>query len=298
MPAWTSRAHRSIIRFSRRDLLKAASAAAALVVAGRAYSAAPATEAASPLLYPLALSVDADGAIFVVDLLLPGVWKVVDGKASPFHKAEKKFRGPLAHPRAILAVASDQVVVADTAARDLFLLKAGEAPRSLVGGNLDAPAALLQADDEILVADTQRNEIWSGGVDAAWSKWAAVPSPRGLAIDAEKRVLAISARDNVLYRIAGKGSEPKKIAQGEPRSYWSSVAIGADGVPVVVDSYAKTLWRIEEGKAVEWVKDPQFDHPVGLVRRGDDFLVTDSRAKAIFVVTAEGKTTPLELTTG
>jgi hypothetical protein len=108
-------------------------------------------------------------------------------------------------------------------------------------------------------------------------------------------LLIVSGRDNVLYRIAKEGENPENIAQGVATGYWTSVALGADGVPVVVDSYTKTLWKIEGGKPVEWVKGEPFDHPVGITRRGDGFLVTDSRAKVLVEVDAAGKAKTLTI---
>ncbi len=241
------------------------------------------------LQYPLAAAVDAEGAIYVIDLFLPGVFKVVQGKATVFYRAEKKYREPLFHPRAIAVIEKDALIVADTAARDLFLLKAGESPKGLTGKRLDVPAAIAEIDGTLFVADTERNEIWKGTITEKWAKWVDIPAPRGLAVNSEKQLLVVSGRDNVLYKLAPQGGKPGKIAQGEPTGYWSSVAVGKDGIPVVVDSYAKTLWRIEAGKPVAWVKGEPFDHPVGIVRMGDGFLVTDSRAKALIEVSVDGK---------
>jgi hypothetical protein len=139
--------------------------------------------AAPPFQYPLGASIDPAGAIFVIDLLLPGVWKVVVGKASIFHEAAKKFREPLYHPRAICAIEKDVLVVTDTAARDIFLVKPGEKPKGLTGGKLDVPAAIAQMDESLFVADTERNEIWKGTAAGDWRKWADVPAPRGLTLD-------------------------------------------------------------------------------------------------------------------
>lgn len=273
------------LTFSRRAALCSAIAAAALPAITQAFPAG----AAQPFQYPLAATLDPAGAIYVVDLLLPGVWKVEEGKATAFHQAKKKFREPLYHPRAVLAIEKDVLVVTDTAARDIFLVKSSEPPRGLTGGKLDVPAAIAQMDDAIYVADTERNEIWKGGAASDWSKWADVPAPRGLAFDSEKRLLIVSGRDNVLYRIAKEGDKPEKLAQGVATGYWNSIALGADGAPVIVDSYAQTLWKIEGAKPVEWVKGEPFDHPVSITRRGDGFLVTDSRAKSLVEVDASGK---------
>lgn len=257
-----------------------------------------ATTRAAALQYPVATAVDSSGAIYVADLLLPGVWKIEGDKAAIFHKADKKFRNPLSHPRAIAAIEKDTLLVTDTAARDVFLVKPGEAPKGLTGGKLDVPAAILQLENELYVADTERNEIWKGTLEGKWSKWADVPAPRGLGLGNDKQILVISGKDNILYSLNPTDGKSEKLASGEANSYWTSIAIGKDGIPVVVDAYAKTLWRIESGKPVAWLKGSPFVHPVHITRSGDNFLVTDSRAKSLIEVTPEGKTRVLEVTAG
>lgn len=279
---------------SRRAALGTLAASFALV----SIQSARGTSFGDVLLYPVASSVDSAGFIYVADLLLPGVWKIEDGKASIFHKAEKKYRNPLAHPRAVTAIDKDTLLVTDTAARDVFVVKPNEAPKGLTGGKLDVPAAILKIENDLYIADTERNEIWKGALEGKWSKWADVPAPRGLAIGSDKQIFIVSGRDNVLYSLSLSDGKPEKVAQGEANSYWTSIAIGKDSVPVVVDSYAKTLWRIESGKPAAWLKGEPFDHPIHITRSGDNFLVADSRAKALFEVSAEGKARHLALTTG
>lgn len=276
----------SLRQLSRRSAMQTISGALALSPVSRILAALAADD---KLAYPLACAVDSEGAIYVVDLLLPGIWKVADGKATLFYRAEKKFREPLFHPRAIAAIAKDELIVADTAARDIFLLKAGAPPKGLTGQRLDVPSAIVRVDETLYVADTERNAIWKGAIDGKWDKWVDIPAPRGLAANGEKQLLVVSGRDNILYKVASEGGKPEKVAQGEPTAYWSSVAVGEDGVPVVVDSYAKTLWRIEAASPKAWVKGEPMDHPVWIVRYRQGFLVTDSRAKALIEISAEGK---------
>jgi hypothetical protein len=282
----------SAIEATRRSFIASLSAVAALSFARRG----KADSLETGLKYPIASVVDATGAVYVADLLLPGVWRIEDGKVTVFHKADKKYRNPLFHPRSIAALEKGSLLATDTAARDIFLVKSGEAPKGLTGGKFDVPAAILQIENDLYVADTQRNEIWKGALEGKWSKWADVPAPRGLALGNGKKILAISGRDKVLYSLSPSDGKPEKLASGEANGYWTAVAIGKDGVPVVVDSYAKTLWRIDSGKPIAWVNGEPFDHPVHITRSGDDFLVTDSRAKALIEVTPEGKTRVLELT--
>lgn len=276
---------------------RAALGAIATTFAFQTLRSVHATTRAAALQYPVASAVDASGVIYVADLLLPGVWKIAGGKAAIFHQADKKFRNPLSNPRAIAAIEKDTLLVTDTAARDVFLVKTEGAPKSLTGGKLDVPAAILQVENEFYVADTERNEIWKGTLEGKWAKWADVPAPRGLSLGNDKQILVVSGKDNILYSLSPNGGKPEKLASGEAAGYWTSVAIGKDGIPVIVDAYAKTLWRIESGKTVAWIKGEPFVHPVHITRAGDNFLVTDSRAKAIIEVTPEGKARVLEVTT-
>ena len=62
-------------------------------------AATPAAEvpvvAATEFVYPLAVTAQADGVIYVADRNLPGVWKVVNGQKSIYFQGSKKFRTPL-----------------------------------------------------------------------------------------------------------------------------------------------------------------------------------------------------------
>ena len=63
----------------------------------------------------------------------------------------------------------------------------------------------------------------------------------------------------------------------------------------VTDNYAATVWRIPAGgsEPKPFLQGAPLNKPVGLAKRGDDLLVADPHAKQIFVVTPDGKATPL-----
>ena len=62
----------------------------------------------------------------------------------------------------------------------------------------------------------------------------------------------------------------------------------------VADNYAKTIWKIAEGKAPEkFVTGDPLISPVGITRLGDKLIVTDPRAKALFQIDSDGKITKI-----
>jgi len=69
---------------------------------------------------------------------------------------------------------------------------------------------------------------------------------------------------------------------------------GPDGaVAFVSDNYALTIWKVTADGAVSlWTSGPPLVGPVGLAIAGDDVLVADPQARAIFHVGQDGRPEP------
>ena len=253
---------------------------------------------AAELEYPLAIVAGNAGEVFLVDRNVPGVWKATDGTLELFFQGEKKFRTPLNAPRCIAVDAEGRILVGDTSTRQVYRFNAEGKPEALLTGlGIGMPMSIaINKAGEILVADLELHRIWkvpaAGGEAALFVEIAA---PRGLCIDSQDRLWVVSHGKNQLVRVAPDGAiEP--IVKERTFNFAHNVVVDAEFNAYVIDGYEKAIWKIPpEGKPEKLVEGEPFKNPVGLARRGDDLLVADPHAKAVFQVSKDGKVTRLEL---
>ena len=69
--------------------------------------------------YPLAVGVDSNRTIYVVDRDLPGIWKVQDGKPSIYFQGSKKFRTPLNAVRCLAFDSKGVLSAGDSSTREV-----------------------------------------------------------------------------------------------------------------------------------------------------------------------------------
>jgi sugar lactone lactonase YvrE len=254
--------------------------------------------------YPLAVATNAEGTAFVVDLDLPGLWKVTEGRIEPFVQASKSFRTPLNRPRCIAIDLEGNLLIGDTPMRNIYRLPS-TAPTSTE--DLKGVPALAQRADQtgigmplglavnkagdIFVADAEVHWIWKiAAAGGEPTKFAEVKAPRGMCIDGEDRLYVVSGGPDPLVRVAADGKVETifkgKIAGGNP----CSVAVDKSGNAYVSDNYTKTIWKVgADGKPVAFAQGDPFVRPNGLAWLGDDLLVADPHAKSLFLVDPQGK---------
>lgn len=263
--------------------------------------------------YPLAIAVR-DQTLYVADRELPGVWKIDDGKLSIFFRGKKQLRTPLNAPRSLAIDAEGRLLVGDSATREVYRFNAEGVPEPLLqgaGGGIGIPMgiAVLRSGD-LLVSDleaagkaagaatTRASCIWKvPAAGGAAERYAEVPAPAGICLDADERLWVVTRHDDQLVRI----SPDKKIevlVKNRVFKFPHDVVIGPDGTAYVSDGYEQAIWKVaKDGKATKWVAGEPLVNPVGLAWRGDTLLVADPRAKAVFQIDPQGKISPLALTT-
>lgn len=256
-----------------------------------------ASASAAELQYPLAIARADSGTIYLADRNLPGVWKIDGGKLSLFFEGSKKFRTPLNAPRCIAIDKKGRVLAGDSSTREVYRFDEAGKPQPLTGGEIGIPMSIaVNSAGDLLVADLEVHYIWkvpdAGGKPV---KFAEVPAPRGLAIDAEDRLWVVSHGKDHLVRISPDGKiEP--IVKGRPFQFAHTVVLDKDQTAYVCDGYAKTVWKVGgDGKPVEWAKGKPLINPVGLAWKGETLLIVDPHAKVVFQADPEGKLTPLPL---
>jgi hypothetical protein len=242
--------------------------------------------------YPLSVAAADDGAIFVADRYLPGVWKLEDAKLSRFFEGSKKYRTPLNAVRCVVMDRSGALIAGDTATRDIYRFDDSGKPVPLTEGGIGMPMSIaVNSQGELLVADLELHRIWrvpaKGGEP---QPLADVQAPRGIVCDAEDHlwVVAQGGKDQVV-RVSPAG-EVSVVVAGRPFQFPHNIVLAADRTAYVTDGFAKTIWKIPPGgKPEAWVAGEPLINPVGLAWRQQNLLVVDPHARAVFEVDPEGR---------
>ncbi len=254
----------------------------------------PAMVAAEEMQYPLALAVGKDGAVYVADRDLPGVWKFADGKLTPYFTGSKKFRTPLNAVRCLAMDADGKLLAGDSATREIYRFNAQGEPQPLTGGQLGIPMAIaVAADGAIFASDLEIQRIVkipaAGGEPTIFAELAAV---RGLGFDGAGDLWAINHGKQPVIKFSPDGKQRTVVIDAPAFEFSHHVAFDGTGTPYVLDGYAKTLWKIAEGKATPVAKGEPWKNPVGLawsVETG--LIVADPHQKAVYKVAADGNVT-------
>lgn len=236
--------------------------------------------------YPVDVAVSDSGEIYVVDLKLPGVWKLQDGKPQIHVRGQKQFRTPLNAARCAI-VDADGLLVGDSASTSVLRIKDGK-PSAAHEGRIGIPMALAVAKNgDILAADLELRRIWrvpaSGGKP---TEFAQTPAPRGLAVDSEGRVWVVChGRDRQVIRFDADGKNREVIVSGRPFKFPNQIVVADNGDAFVADGYSQAIWKIPAGgEPTKLASGGPLKNPVGLALQGDRLLVADPRAKAVFGV--------------
>ncbi|MFO0905139.1 MAG: hypothetical protein U0939_19185 [Pirellulales bacterium] len=265
------------------------------VAHGPAESRLRAADGPPNLDYPLAVASAAEGPIYLADRNLPGVWKLEGEKLSLHFQASKKFRTPLNAVRCLALDAQGKLLAGDSATRDVYRFDDQNQPVPLTKGAIGIPMSIATAKNgDLIVADLELHVIWrvpaAGGTP---SKVAAVPAPRGVAVDSEDRIWVVSHGKDQIVRLDAEG-KPETIVAGQPFQFAHQIVINEKGTAFVSDGYSKAVWKIEPGaEPQKWVAGEPLVNPVGLALRGALVLVVDPRAKTVFQIDESGKIAPL-----
>jgi SMP-30/Gluconolactonase/LRE-like region len=264
--------------------------------------------------YPIDVAVGSDDTIYIVDRKLPGLWTLKDGHTEVFVQASKKFRTPLNAIRCAYVAPDGTLYVGDSAAREVFRVdKEGRltqltAPNPVVKdtvlteglaftpdnfGLVGIPMAIASnSQGELFVTDTELQRVWkfpaTGGEP---QEFLLVNGPRGIVVDDEDHVWVLSLQAPQLQRVSPEG-DVEVIVGDLTFEFPHQVELGADGTAYVSDGYAKAIWKVSrDGTAEKWISGKPLDNPVGISWRGDDLLIADSRANALFAAAPDGTLT-------
>lgn len=247
---------------------------------------------AAGLQYPLGVAVAADGSLVVADRLLPGLWRVADGRATILVAGTKRFRTPLNAVRAVAVAPDGTVFAGDSATREVYRITADGTAEPLTAGAIGIPVDIaVDSQGRLFVSDLETQRVWRIDPDAPTAPVEVVVlvGPRGLFVDADDRLWAVAASgDAPLVRVGADGAvEP--VVRTRAFGFPHDVVVDGDGVAYVSDNYGRCIWRVPVGGEPErWAAGGPLVGPVGLALRAGRVIVADPRARQLFEIDEAG----------
>ena len=257
-----------------------------------------AAAATADFLYPLAVAARPDGAVFVADRNLPGIWKIENGKASVYFQGSKKFRTPLNAVRCLAFDHQGKLLAGDSATREVYRFDESDKPQPLTKGWIGIPMAIaVAADGTIFTADLELHRIWKMPAEGSEMpiEYAVINSPRGLALaeDGTLFILSTSSKDGQIQKVTPDG-KLQPVISNHPFNLPHNIVRHSDGSFFVTDNYEHCVWRVPaEGAPEKFVAGPPLDRPVGLCVSGDRLLIADPHIRTIFSLAMDKSLTVL-----
>ncbi len=257
-----------------------------------------AAPAATEFLYPLAVTAQADGIVYVADRNLPGIWKIENGQKSVYFQGSKVFRTPLNAVRCLAIDHQGKLLAGDSSTRDVYRFDDAGKPQPLTKGWIGIPMAIaVAADGTIYTADIELHRIWKMPAEGSEkpTEFAVINSPRGLTLDPEGNlwVLSTSSEDGQIQKVTPDGKiEP--LVKDHPFGFPHNIVRMEDGTMFVTDNYLFAVWKVSaDGKPEKFVSGAPLDRPVGLCRSGANLLIADPHIRTIFTLAPDKTLTVL-----
>lgn len=247
---------------------------------------------AQEMQYPLAVAKAPSGEIYVADRNLPGIWKIVDGKASVYFQGSKKFRTPLNAVRCLAIGADGTLFAGDSSTREVYKFDAEGKPQPLTKGYIGIPMGIvIDSKGDLFVADLERHAVFqvpaSGGEVTEFVKCSA---PRGIAIDSKNRVWILANVNDSLVRYS-PDKTAEVIVKGTPFEFPNQLILDEEETAYLCDGYAKAIWQVKAGGQPEkLISGEPLKNPVGITKDGGKLIVADPHLKSLFSIDVAGKT--------
>ena len=255
---------------------------------------------AADVYYPVGIATSATGEIYLADRNLPGVWQIKEGHRGLYFEGSRKFRTPLNAVRCLLVDKQGRLIAGDTSTREVYRFNTQKMPEPLTKGGVGMPMALAEdSSGNLFIGDLETHRIYKLPAEGGELKeYAVLAAPRGLAMDHENRLWAVSSvgGKNRIVRFSTEG-KPEEIATSTDFQFLHHLVVDKDLNAFVADGYAKTIWKIGTDKSItKWYSGDPLSNPVGLAWLGDKLLVIDPRAKGfLFAIEGEGKIAPIAM---
>ena len=248
-------------------------------------------EKPATLQYPLNVATD-NGSLYVVDLDLPGVWQVVEGKRELFVLGSKFLRKPLNRPRCVVLHPAGGILVGDSATREVYHIATQNAePKPLCEGHIGIAMALAVSPDKktIYVGDAEKRAVFRLPVEGGKPELVARVNARGLAFDNDGKLWAVTPDDAAIHRIDVEANTSEPIITGRPYQYPNGLVWAGDH-GYVTDGYGKSIWKFTaDGKTEKWFEGEPLVGPVGIAINEKSLFIADPKKLQLFQFDRETK---------
>lgn len=247
--------------------------------------------------YPINLAVDGE-VIYIVDLDVPGVWKVEGEDRTLFVRGSKRLREPLNRPRCIAMHPGGGILVGDSATREIYhIANAGSDPQPLCGGRIGVPMTLAVAPDgeTIFVGDAEMRSVWRLSIDGGVPEQVVSLNARGLAFDPAGTLWAVTPNEDAIHRIDIENKASEAVVMGRPYQYPNGLTwLGDQGL--VTDGYGKSIWKFTaDGKTELWHEGEPLVGPVGIVATEASVWIADPKQRQVFQMDPSDKSVQTRL---
>ncbi|WP_063870222.1 SMP-30/gluconolactonase/LRE family protein [Novipirellula maiorica] len=253
-------------------------------------SPAKATATAEPK-YPLNVVAD-EAELYVVDLDLPGVWKIGEGGRSLFVRGSNLLRHPMNRPRCIVMHPTTGILVGDSATREVYHIAEQEAePKPLCNARVGIAMALAVSPDQktVYVGDAEKRSVLRFPIAGGDPELVVRVNARGLAFDADGKLWAVTPDDEAIYRIDVDEKKSEAIVSGRPFQYPNGLVWAGDH-GFVTDGYGKTVWKFTaDGKTEVWHAGDPLVGPVGISLGEKSLFVADPKQLQVYEFDLESK---------
>ncbi len=244
--------------------------------------------------YPIAIAVDGDridgdSAAYVVDLDLPGVWKLsgVDqpmDQASLFVRGSNLLRKPMNRPRCIAIDPRGGVFVGDSATREIYRIEAADAePVPMTDGKVGVPMALCvdKAGEFVYVGDAEKRATFKIPIAGGVPELVARVNARGLSFDDDGKLWAVTPDDPAVVTMDVTTGDVTPIVNGRPFDYANGLVWSA-GKAFVTDGYAHAIHEVTaDGKTSIFKQGDKLVGPVGIVADEKTVTIVDPKTKQV-----------------
>ena len=230
--------------------------------------------------------------MLVVDLDLPGIWKLSGEDRQLYVRGTKLLRKPLNRPWCVAVHPGGGILVGDSATREIYAIPSpGGELKPLTKGRVGIPMALAvdAAGEMIYVGDAEKRAVFRVPIDGGDPELIARVNARGLSFDAEGKLWAVTPDAAAVQRIDVEEKKAETIIDGRPYQMPNGLTWAGDH-GYVTDTYAKAIWKFTaDGKTEKWLEGEPLERPVGITSSDTSVFVADPANKQVYEIDRESK---------
>ena len=152
------------------------------------------------------------------------------------------------------------------------------------GGRIGIPMALAvdPSGKNLYVGDAEKRSTFRLPIEGGEPELVARVNARGLAFDAEGRLLAVTPDKEAIKRINVESGEVETLVDNRPFQYPNGLCWAGDH-GYVTDTYGNCIWKFTaDGATEKWHEGAPLERPVGIAISERSLFVADPKLKQVF----------------